>query len=436
MKHPYKALSLGLSLSLALSLAGCSQPQEEAVMDPTVTVEVATAQVGSLNSDGAYIGTISAEGTARVISLVSGTVEEIGVSVGDTVSAGDFLCRIDDESARLTLESAQASYQTALSGISSAQAGMDTAQAAVGTAQESYNSALAQYGGTEDGSLTVIEEQVRMAEENYQNTLALFEIGAASQIEVDQANQTLLSAKAGLEAAKAGLSASQAGIKQAEASIGSAQAGMEQAQAGVAAARVGVASAEYQLTLYNLTAPISGVVEAVNVTENNFAASGSAAFVISNGRNKTVTFYVTDKVRQSLTLGQSVTVSSGGRQYQGSVTEIGGVVDASVGLFKVKAIIDDAQDLPDGLSVELTTTAYSATGAILIPSDALYFEDGNAYVYIAKDGTAVRTDVTVGLYTADTIAVTAGLMEGDQVITTWSASLKNGAPIRFSAEEQ
>ncbi len=393
--HTYRRLSaLALTALAALSLAGCSQQAEETVMDPTITVETAAAQRGSLSADGSYIGTISAEGTAQVIALVSGEVKQLGVAVGDTVSAGDFLCRIDDEAARINLSSAQASYQSA---------------------QESYKGALAQYGGNENSSaLPVIEQQVKLAEDNYENTKALFDIGAASQLEVDQAYQTMISAQAGLLAA---------------------QAGMSQAQAGVEAAKVGVHAAEYQLSLYNLTAPISGVVEAVNVTENNFAASGSPVFVISNGSNKTVTFYVTDEIRQTLKPGQSVTVTSSSRTYQGAVTEISGVVDAAVGLFKIKAVIQDAQDLPDGLAVELTTAAYAAQSAILIPSDALYFEDGNAYVYVAQQGQAARKDVTVGLYTADTIALTGGLSEGEQVITSWSAALKDGSPIRLGAEE-
>ena len=414
-----RKLSILLCLSMALTLAGCAAEEEAPLMDPTVTVEVAEVQSGSLSNDGTYIGTISAEGTASVIPLVSGTVEEIAVSVGDTVNVGDLLCRFDNESARIALESAQAAYQSALTGVSSA-------EAAVSSAQESYQSALAGYGGTGDGSLTVLEEQVRLAQDNYEDTQALFEIGAASQVEVDQAYQTLLSAQAGLESAQAALSAAEAGVQQ-------AQAGVESAQAGVASAQVGVSSAEYQLSLYDLTTPISGVVEAVNVTENNFSASGTVAFVISNGNNKTVTFYVTDQVRQTLTPGQEVTVTSDGMVYQGAITEISGVVDASTGLFQVKAVID-AQDLPDGLAVELSTTAYVVEDAVLVPSDALYFEDGDAYVFLLRDGTAVRVPVTIGLYTTDTIAITQGLTPGDQVITSWSASLKDGAPVRVAGE--
>ena len=414
-----RKLSILLCLSMALTLAGCAAEEEAPLMDPTVTVEVAEVQSGSLSNDGTYIGTISAEGTASVIPLVSGTVEKIAVSVGDTVNVGDLLCRFDNESARIALESAQAAYQSALTGVSSA-------EAAVSSAQESYQSALAGYGGTGDGSLTVLEEQVRLAQDNYEDTQALFEIGAASQVEVDQAYQTLLSAQAGLESAQAALSAAEAGVQQ-------AQAGVESAQAGVASAQVGVSSAEYQLSLYDLTTPISGVVEAVNVTENNFSASGTVAFVISNGNNKTVTFYVTDQVRQTLTPGQEVTVTSDGMVYQGAITEISGVVDTSTGLFQVKAVID-AQDLPDGLAVELSTTAYVVEDAVLVPSDALYFEDGDAYVFLLRDGTAVRVPVTIGLYTTDTIAITQGLTPGDQVITSWSASLKDGAPVRVAGE--
>ena len=414
-----RKLSILLCLSMALTLAGCAAEEEAPLMDPTVTVEVAEVQSGSLSNDGTYIGTISAGGTASIIPLVSGTVEEIALSVGDTVNAGDLLCRFDNESARIALESAQAAYQSALTGVSSA-------EAAVSSAQESYQSALAGYGGTGDGSLTVLEEQVRLAQDNYEDTQALFEIGAASQVEVDQAYQTLLSAQAGLESAQAALSAAEAGVQQ-------AQAGVESAQAGVASAQVGVSSAEYQLSLYDLTTPISGVVEAVNVTENNFSASGTVAFVISNGNNKTVTFYVTDQVRQTLTPGQEVTVTSDGMVYQGAITEISGVVDASTGLFQVKAVID-AQDLPDGLAVELSTTAYVVEDAVLVPSDALYFEDGDAYVFLLRDGTAVRVPVTIGLYTTDTIAITQGLTPGDQVITSWSASLKDGAPVRVAGE--
>lgn len=84
--------------------------------------------------------------------------------------------------------------------------------------------------------------------------------------------------------------------------------------------------------------------------------------------------------------------------------------------------------------MELTTTAHQVTGAVLIPSDAMFFESGVSYVYVVQDGKAVRSDVTIGLYTADTIAVTSGLTLGDEVITTWSSSLRDGVSVQTAAQ--
>ena len=370
-----KKSCLSLCLLLTAALTGCGTTPEEPVLDSTVAVETAAAQLGNLGAEGRYVGTVSSEGTATVVALVSGRVEEVSVSVGDQVSAGQLLCRFDDESAQLTMSNAQAAY----------------------------NSLSASYGG---GGLTVLEEQLRMAQENYDNAQTLLETGAVSQLEVDSARQALLAAQSGLEAARAGLDQ----------------------------ARVGLDSARYQLTLYHLTSPISGMVEAVNVLENNFTPSGTAAFVISNAENKTITFYVTNEVRKTLRQGQEVTVSNSGERYTGSVTEISGVVNPGTGLFQVKAVAEEAQALPDGLTVELSTTAYVQENAVLIPSSAVYFQDGNAYVYLAEGEVARRRDVAVGLYTAETIAVTEGLSGGEEIITSWSAGLKDGAPIRLAAE--
>lgn len=377
-----------LSGALLLVMAGCQAQDTEPPMDPTVTVETAAAQTGNLSTQSTYIGTISAEGTASVVSMVSGNVEQVTVSVGDTVSAGDLLCRFDDESARLSLQNAQA---------------------AVNSARESYNSAVSGYGGDD---LSVLREQLRMAQNNYDAMSALLETGGAAQVEVDQAYQSLLGAQAALE---------------------SAQATLNSAQAGIQSAQVGVESAQYQLSLYNLTSPISGVVEAVNITENNFTPSGQVAFIISNGSNKTVTFYVTEEVRQQLKVGQAVSVASGGGTYSGAVTEVSGVVDSSTGLFRVKAIIEGAQALPDGLSVSLTTVTHQEEGAVIVPVDALYFSGGEAYVYVMEDGKAVRADVELALYTTEEAAV-SGLPEGTQVITTWSATLRDGAPVQLTAD--
>ena len=223
----------------------------------------------------------------------------------------------------------------------------------------------------------------------------------------------------------------------------SAQAGLEAAQASLNSARAGIQSAQVgggfrpvPALLYNLTAPHQrrgGGGERHPEQLRRFRSGGlrHLQWEQQNGHLLCHRLCAPDP-----TPGQAVTVTYNGQSYEGAVTEIGGVVDAQVGQFRVKAIIDGAQDLPDGLAVELTTTAHQVTGAVLIPSDAMFFESGVSYVYVVQDGKAVRSDVTIGLYTADTIAVTSGLTLGDEVITTWSSSLRDGVSVQTAAQTE
>lgn len=344
-------------------------------MDTTVIVETETVQIGTLDSSSTYIGTISSEGTTSVVATVSGLVEGVHVSVGDFVEEGTLLCDIEDESARLSLESAEKNYETVLAG----------------------------YGGSD---LSLVKEQVRIAQSNYERSRILYESGSISRVDFEQVEQ----------------------------SLHSAQAGLASAQANIQAAEHGIETARYQYSLYHITAPVSGAVEAVHVTANNFFSSGKAAFVISNGENKTITFFVTDEVRRCLAVGQPVLAAYQTGAYEGVISEISGVVDGSTGLFQIKAMIDHANNLPDGLSVELTMVTHKAENTALIPCDALYFDNGQAYVYVVDENKAVRRDVELILYTTEQAAIGNGLGAGDEVIVTWSRLLKDGALVQSVAD--
>ena len=191
-------------------------------------------------------------------------------------------------------------------------------------------------------------------------------------------------------------------------------------------------SAEYQKDLYTIKAPIGGVVEAVNVTENEMFATGVApAFTISGKQTMIVTFYVTEEVKDFLQVGDAVEVENNGQTYRGSVSSIGTAVDAQKGLFKVEAqiYVSEGKSISTGVSVSVSLVTAAVKDNILIPYDSVYYENNQAYVYCVEDGKAIRVDVTTGLYNEDTIAIESGLEEGDEVIISWASGLKNGAEI-------
>jgi RND family efflux transporter MFP subunit len=222
--------------------------------------------------------------------------------------------------------------------------------------------------------------------------------------------------------------------KTAALSVDSAQASVNSAQAGMESAQVAIDSAEYQMDMYTLTAPIAGVIEAVNVSEHDFATPSSPAFVISNKDTMTVTFYVSEGIRNTLNVGQKVQADRNGTLYDAAITDIGSMVDQSTGLFEIKACVSDPDDsLLTGSSVKVTADTYSQDDALLIPYDAVYYDDSQPYVYVAVNNIAERRDIETGIFDEETITVLSGLSVEDQLITSWSANLRAGAEISVQA---
>ena len=202
--------------------------------------------------------------------------------------------------------------------------------------------------------------------------------------------------------------------------------------AQINAAGVGVQSAREALEYYRLTSPIDGVVTAVSVQRYGMAAPGYAAFTVSNQDAMTVTFSVSQSVRDSLRVGEQVSVSGNGKTFKGAITEIAFAASPYSGLFPVKVSVPGSRNqLMTGTSASVIANTYSSQpGALLVPYDAVYYEDNQAYVFCAVDGVAQRRDVTVGLYSDDTAAITSGLFALDQVIVSWSPRLREGAAVR------
>lgn len=194
------------------------------------------------------------------------------------------------------------------------------------------------------------------------------------------------------------------------------------------AASVGVDSAKMQLDFYTVKAPISGVVEAANVKKEDMAAAGNPAYIISNKDSMTVTFNVTEKAKNTMNVGDHVTVERNGETFDGTITEIGTMAGQQTKLFQVKATIPGAGDkLPNGVSVKVSATTEKEDGSTLVSFDALYFSGGDAYVYCVVDNKLVRTSVTVGLMDDDHAIIEDGLDADSLVVSNWSSRLRNGA---------
>lgn len=552
-------------------LAGCGQQaetQEEETLSDVIPVEAQMPVSGTLTLKNEFVGTVSPEESVYVVPLVSAEVVGTEISVGDTVSAGQELCKLDPEAAELQLASAKAQYNSASAGVQAAEVGYEIAQAQydstvaqldmqneqtqrqkdltmyqmqmqidninegigdineqiadlaedredlkdqrddlkdarnqadqyVQQAQAAYSAAAAAYGYPEaqrnyqaaiaamnafeaqphdsdydtkkeqlQGQLNDAKDKVDEIEgdlKSHKDTLTAAQ-SAASQLDsaYEQAKAGIEQIDDGKEQLEETLSdtytslgqtetvknlteaqlnvntqpVQEAGKRTAALGIDSAAAQVNSAKVGAAGAKVGIDSAEYQLDMYTLTAPIDGVIEAVNVEAHDYASPGNPAFVISNKDTMTVTFGVSEGIRSTLKVGQKIEVDRNGKTYSAAITEIGSMIDQTTGLFMIKSCVSTPDDsLLTGSTVKVTADTYSRGDALLIPYDAVYYDNSQPYVYVAVGDVAERRDIETDIFDEQTITVISGLTTEDQLITSWSANLRDGAEISIQETE-
>ncbi|MCI8530980.1 MAG: efflux RND transporter periplasmic adaptor subunit [Lachnospiraceae bacterium] len=306
--------------------------------------------------------------------------------------------------------------------------------------------------------IKVLQEEIDALQEADKNADVYAQEGEIASLQAELAGY-----KAAVDQARAGVDQIQAQLDSIDASKAQIKSGIDQAENGqdtirdnlsmaeqayaitqneiypqsdaVSAAQlqqasVGIDSAQMQLDFCTVTSPISGIVESVSVEKNGMASAGNPAYIISNRESMTVTFFVAEKAKNVLNIGDPITIERNEHIYDGAITEIGTMANAQTKLFQVKASIAGAgvgeNALPNGVSVKVYATTEKEDSKLMIPYDSIYFSAGDAYVYCVENGQIVRKEVTVGLMSDEEAVIEEGLTEDSQVVSNWSSKLRNG----------
>lgn len=479
-----KLMAMGLAVTLCVSATACGKNKETTQVSK-VSVEVENPQMGELTSDTTYIGTVEPQQQVYVMPKLSGTVTQVNYKVGDTVKEGDVLFKIDDEAYQVQMDSAQAAYNTAQAGATAATSGARDLQnyqteEQIRQLQKNLNdtyeskddmeddlddtrdaiksmSAAKQAAQSDVDTLTkeIGVKEKEIADKKADNPNAdvsdvekdlkgLYSDRALAQQRLETANTTLSSLNSAKSQLKSGIDQIETSQDTLTDSLNTAKQAYSITQnevypqtdatytAQLNQAAVGIESAQMQLDYCTVTAPISGVIEAINVEKEGMAAAGNVAYIISNKDSMTVTFDVAEAAKNTLNIGDHVTVERNGQTFDGSITEIGTMAGQQTKLFRVKATVTGAGDaLPNGVSVKVSATTEKEDNKMLIPFDSLYFSGGDAYVYCVEDNKLVRTSVTVGLMDDEHAVIEDGLTTDSLVVDNWSAKLRNGAEVEI-----
>lgn len=372
-------------------------------------VRVATATRENLASTVSTNGRVEPEHNYELHSPISTTVKAVYVQPGDKVSAGKLLMVLDDTEARARLAAAE-------SGVKTAQAGLDAV----------LNNGTREQQLAAKANVTQSSMERDQAEQNLKALQKLQTTGAASPSEVAAAQQRLDAANANLETAQG--SAQQ---RFGSVDVARARAALVDAQANLTAARAVEAQTQVR-------APIAGTVYNLNAGATEYVEQGKLLLAMANLSEERIRAYFDEPEIGRLAVGQPIAIkwdALPGRVWHGHVERVPVTVvtqtTRTVGEVLVKIDDSDSGLLPD-TNVTVTVTTSDESGALSIPRQCLYSENGKAYVYKVVNGELKRTWVTLGPYNLTLAAIRSGLKEGDAVATGTSSGqpLQEGVPIK------
>ena len=386
MNHQ-KFLAGLLACAMALALTACGgEEQVEDTVPAGVAVQVKTVTAGSIATENKVSGQVSADNESVILIASAAKCTAVYKEAGDTVQAGDKICTLDLGSTLSSYNAARISYQAAV---------------------QSYQD---QKG--------ILDKQVSLAADNVNNTKALFEIGAASQLEVDQAELNYQNAVAGRNSALSQL-----------------EAGMQNAKSGVEQLDTALENVDAE---GNVLAPQSGTLVTMNATEGSYISNSMPLVVIDGADQMKVTASVSEALVPKISAGDSadVTVSAANKAFTATIRSVERAANMQTKLYTVVLTVPaDVTGLMNGMFADVTFHTDAAEDTIVVPTEAILTSNGAQYVYVVEEGTAKYVAVTTGLIGSGVTEITSGLAEGAQLVVVGQAYLADGDPVRVVGEE-
>jgi RND family efflux transporter MFP subunit len=249
-----------------------------------------------------------------------------------------------------------------------------------------------------------------------------------------QSKQSLESAKANKKQAEYNLDHNHAGLATKnilENKLSSAKISLKQAEGSV-----GVAEANYQNALSdankrNVTAPISGTVNAINIKNGDdlsrlsSSSNSSAPIIIGDLSTLKAQVQVNEVDVSNVSIGQKATMTFNaidGLTLTGKVEKMDSLGTSTSGVVTYNVTLGfDSIDprIKPAMSVSTDIITGVKQDVLVVPNSAVKSQNGGSYVLVMKSGqtTPTQVSVEVGLSNNTDTEIISGVNVGDNVVT-------------------
>jgi HlyD family secretion protein len=377
-----------------------------------VTVRVGQAERETITASIATNGKIEALNNFQAYAPMATTVKKIYVQQGQWVKPGQNLLRLDDADARLQAAKSEAQLKGADANLTAVQGG--------GTQEELLNTRNA---------LVKAQTDRDAAQRNLQAMQKLLQTGAASQAEVDTAQNRLK-----VDASQVNLLEQKLKDRYSTQEIGHVEAQQTEARAALQAAQDVLKNA-------NVSAPNEGMVYSLPVRDGAFVNTGDLLVQVADLHKVRVRAFVDEPEIGKLQSGQLVEITWDalpGRVWQGTLETLPTTVvqhgTRMVGEVTCVVQNDDLKLLPN-TNVSVAIVTMRQQNALTVPREAIHQDADGQYVFQVVNGELKRRNVKTSVSNLTRVEVTNGL--SDNAMLALGAlnmqSLKSGMAVKPAA---
>ncbi len=207
---------------------------------------------------------------------------------------------------------------------------------------------------------------------------------------------------------------------------------LDEAKALLDLAEVAVAEAQADLDDRKVLAPFSGYVGLTEVEVGDRINQSSMITTIDDRNQLFINFSVPESSYNLVGESTKVTVqpwNSRGDVFNASLAQLDSRIDEQNRTLKVRAVLNNSDDqFRPGLSFKVSLSA-AGTVYPVVPEAALAWGATGSYIWLAKDGKAVKKPVLIKQRLRGSILVEGELNEGDVLIVEGIQRLREGAAV-------
>jgi RND family efflux transporter MFP subunit len=334
-----------------------------------LTVELAPVVHAEVNRELAVVGNLIGDQTVSVVPKTAGRLEQISVKLGDRVNRGQRIAKIED--------------QEILEQVKQAEAAAEVAKA----------------------TIRQREADLELAKTNVERSRNLFQRQLLPQQTLDDAEAKYQSAQAALDLARAQNTQSQSRLD------------------------------ELRINLQNtiITSPVNGFVARRTADPGAFVSANAPIVDVVDIVHVRLVANIVEKDLRQIGVGDFARVEVDafpGESFMGRIARVSPVLDPATRTAPLEVEIpNDQYRLKPGMYARVGIITESHPHALVVPTNALVDANGTRGVYLAVNNVAQFHPVKVGIEGNERTEVLDGVAEGDRVVTTGAAGLRNGDPI-------